>query len=66
MFDQLTALGYGIVVFAIVIGIGSIVLQNFGNAAGGTANTTTTYLLGQLGTTGLAGWTNRLVTPCVI
>jgi len=65
MFDQLTALGYGIVVFAIVIGIGSIVLQNFGNAAGGTANTTTTYLLGQLGTTGLAGWTPAIIAIAV-
>ena len=32
MFDQLTALGYGIVVFAIVIGIGVVVLYNFGGA----------------------------------
>jgi len=32
MFDQLTALGYGIVVFAIVIGIGVVVLYNFGGS----------------------------------
>jgi hypothetical protein len=35
MFDQLTALGYGIVVFAIIIGVGSIVLTNFGSATAG-------------------------------
>ena len=65
MFEQLTALGYGIVVFAIVIGIGTIVLQNFGNAAGGTANTTAVYLVGQLGQTGLAGWTPAIIAIAV-
>jgi len=30
MFDQLTALGYGITVFAIVLGVGTVVLWNFG------------------------------------
>ena len=65
MFEQLTALGYGIVVFAIVIGIGTIVLQNFGNAAGGTANTTAVYLLGQLGSSGLAGWTPAIIAIAV-
>ena len=65
MFDQLTALGYGLVVFAIIIGVGSIVLYNFGNAAGGTANTTTQYLLGQLGTTGLSGWVPAIIAVAV-
>ena len=61
MFDQLTALGYGIVVFAIIIGVGSVVLTNFGNSVGGTANTTAVYLIGQLGTSGLAGWTPAII-----
>jgi hypothetical protein len=61
MFDQLTALGYGIVVFAIIIGVGSIVLTRFGDAAGGTANTTASYLLTQLGSSGLAGWTPAVI-----
>ena len=65
MFDKLTALGYGIVVFAIIIGVGSIVLTNFGNATGGTANTTVQYLLTQLGTTGLAGWTPAVIAVSV-
>lgn len=61
MFDQIVALGYGIVVFAIVIGVGSVVLTNFGNSVGGTANTTSVYLLGQLGSSGLAGWTPAII-----
>jgi len=65
MFEQLTALGYGIVVFAIVLGIGTIVLQNFGTAAGGTANTTAVYLMGQLGSSGLAGWTPAIIAIAV-
>jgi len=32
MFDQLTKLGYGVVVFAIIIGVGTVVLYNFGTA----------------------------------
>jgi len=65
MFDRLTALGYGVVVFAIIIGVGSIVLTNFGNAVGGTSNTTVQYLLTQLGTSGLAGWTPAVIAVAV-
>lgn len=61
MFDNLSGLGYGLVTFAIIIGVGSIILYNFGNATGGVANTTTQYLLGQLGTSGLAGWTPAII-----
>ena len=61
MFDNLTGLGYGIITFAILIGVGSVMLYQFGNAVGGTANVTTTYLLGQLGTSGLAGWTPAII-----
>ncbi len=65
MFDELTGLGYGLVVFAIIIGVGSIILYNFGNAVGGEANTTTQYLLGQLGQSGLAGWTPAIIAISV-
>jgi predicted anti-sigma-YlaC factor YlaD len=61
MFDNLSGLGYGLVSFAIILGVGSIILYNFGNAVGGTANTTVQYLLTQLGTTGLAGWTPAII-----
>ena len=61
MFDNLTGLGYSIVTFAIVIGVGTIILTNFGNSVGGTANTTVQYLNTQLGSTGLAGWTPAII-----
>lgn len=95
MFNDLTSLGYGLVVFAIIIGVGSIVLANFGGSVGcaqttgytvwnatqakcqqsgnssnvtdptGTAYTNTNYLLGQLGTSGLAGWVPAIIAIAV-
>lgn len=65
MFMQLTDLGYGLVVFAIIIGVGSVVLYNFGNATGGTANTNVQYLLTNLGSSGLAGWTPAIIAISV-
>jgi hypothetical protein len=65
MFNDLTGLGYGLVVFAIIIGVGTIVLYNFGNATGGVANTTVQYLMGQLGVSGLAGWTPAIIAISV-
>jgi len=61
MFNALTGLGWGIVVFAITIGVGTVVLTKFGDAVGGTANTTVQYLNTQLGTAGLAGWTPAII-----
>lgn len=90
MFDNLSNLGYGLVTFAIILGVGSVVLYNFGGAVGcvnpdypnwnsstnvcyegtNTSNTTvnnggaytnTNYLLGQMGTSGLAGWTPAII-----
>ena len=92
MFTEITSLGYGLVVFAIIIGVGTIVLYNFGGAAGcpngyswnGTAGTcenptnssnstspsgaaysNTNYLLTQLGSSGLAGWTPAIIAISV-
>lgn len=65
MFNNLVGLGYGLVVFAIIIGVGSVVLFNFGNATGGTANTNVQYLLTNLGTSGLAGWTPAIIAVSV-
>jgi len=42
MFDKLTALGYGIVVFAIVIGMGIVLLLNFAQTTAGCSTTTAT------------------------
>jgi len=63
MMNQLTALGYGIVVFGILIGVGSIVLYNFGNSTGGTANTNVQYALTQLGSGsgGLLSWLPAII-----
>ena len=66
MFNALTALGYGIVAFAIVIGVGTVVLDKFGDAVGGTANVTTVYLQDQLGSTsGLASWSPAIIALAV-
>jgi hypothetical protein len=98
MFEDLQGLGMGLVVFAIIIGVGSVVLYNFGgtmavctgstcgtagvwNATSGVcsnatsssclatptgqAYTNTNYLLTQLGTTGLAGWTPAIIAIAV-
>jgi predicted anti-sigma-YlaC factor YlaD len=65
MFDNLSNLGYGLVTFAIIIGVGTIVLSKFGDSVGGTANTTVQYLNTQLGSSGLAGWTPAIIALSV-
>jgi len=66
MFQNLVALGWGIVTFAIVIGIGTLVLVKFGDAIGTDGgNATTTYLKDQLGTSGLAGWAPAIIAFAV-
>lgn len=42
MFNDLQGLGYGLVIFAIVIGVGSIVLANFASSVA-TCNTSSPY-----------------------
>lgn len=54
--EQLTAIGWGLTMFAIIVGIGLVVLAKLGDTVGGTANTTIQYVMTQLGSTGLAGW----------
>ena len=65
MFNVLTGLAMGIVIFAITIGVGSVVLTKFGNSVGGTANTTVQALITDLGTSGLAGWTGAIIALAV-
>ena len=65
MFNVLTGLAMGIVIFAITIGVGVVVLQKFGNSVGGTANNTVTSLISDLGTSGLAGWTGAIIALAV-
>jgi hypothetical protein len=63
MFDRLAAMAYGLIVFGIIIIIGSVLLTNFGNSVGGTSNTTAAYLVTNFGSTsgGLASWTPALI-----
>ena len=92
MFNDLTNLGYGLIVFAIIVGVGSIVLYEFGGAVGcnnalfptwnssatmcqnasgsqtapsSAAYTNTDYLLTELGSGGLAGWTPAIIAISV-
>lgn len=65
MFNNLTALALGIVIFAVTIGVGIVVLNEFGDSVGGTANTTVQALITQLGTSGLAGWTAAIIALAV-
>jgi len=61
MMNALIALGLGIVIFALIVGVGLIVLQNFGTSVGtGTANTTVNTVMGYM--------QNNLVTwiPAII
>ncbi len=57
MFNELTAVGYGLVVFAIIIGVGTVVLYNFGSATAGcpaafpTYNSTSEYCQNSTGST---------------
>ena len=65
MFNDLVGLGYGLVTFAIVVGVGTVVLTKFGDSVGGTANTTVNYLNQQLGQSGLAGWAPAIIAFAV-
>ena len=65
MFNNLSGLGYGLVTFAIIIGVGTVILEKFGNSVGGTANETVQFLNTQLGSSGLAGWSPAIIAFAV-
>jgi len=65
MMDVLQAVAYGIVGFALIVVIGSVVITKLGDATGGTANTTAVYLNGQLGSSGLAGWIPAVIAVAI-
>ncbi len=101
MFNNLQNLGWGLVGFALIIGMGSVILHRFGGAVAecrginstftwnntenkccaptstydcegangstpaGTGWVNTDYLLTELGSTGLAGWTPAIVAISV-
>jgi hypothetical protein len=64
MFNTLSAMTLGIVVFAVLAVVGSVILSNLGSAVGaGPANDTAFYLQTQLGSTsgGLASYAPALI-----
>lgn len=65
MIDVLTGVGYGIVGFAIIVVIGTVVIFRLGDATGGSANTTAQYILEQLGSSGLAGWLPAVIAVVI-
>lgn len=67
MFENLTALGYGLVTFAILIGVGIVILVNFGNSIGGTGNTSVQAMATYLGTGsgGLGSWTPTIIALAI-
>lgn len=62
-FQNLSSMAIYIVIFAVVIVVGSVVLANLGNAIGGSANTTAQNMITNLGTTngGLGSWTTAVI-----
>lgn len=63
--NQLTAIGWGLVMFGVIIGLGVTVLAKFGETVGGAANTTIQYVITQMGSTGLAGWIPLIIVVVV-
>jgi len=62
MIQILTGLAIGIVIFAVSIGVGLVVLSKFGNATGGTANTTIQTLMGDTNGLGaLVTWVGAII-----
>lgn len=57
----LTAVAYGIVGLAVIVGIGLVVLDRLGNAVGGNANESIQYAMTQLGSTGVLGWLPAII-----
>ena len=65
MVQQLTAIGFGIIGLAVLVGIGLTVLDKLGNSVGGGANTSVQYAMTQLGSTGLLSWLPAIIALVV-
>lgn len=65
--ENLTGFAWGIVTFAIIVGIGIVVLNNFGNQNPGTVNSTMQTIIGNLGTSsgGLSTWIPTIIVVVV-
>lgn len=66
MTQAVVGIAFGIVTLALLVGVGSVVLTKFGNSAGpGAANDSVVYLIGQLGSSGLAGWVPAIIALAI-
>ena len=65
MMDVLQGIGYGIVALAVLVVVGLVVLDKLGEATGGDANETASYLAGQLGSDGLSGWVPAIIAVAI-
>ena len=65
MMNVLQGIAYGIVGFAILVVVGTVVISKLGDATGGDANTTAAYLITQMGSGGLSGWVPAIIAVAV-
>jgi len=65
MMDVLQGIAYGIVGFAVLVVVGIVVVTKLGDATGGSANTTATYIVTQLGSGGLVGWLPAVIAVAI-
>ena len=67
MFDQLGGLAIGIVIFALVVVVGSVVLANLETSVGSSsaAGQNAEFALTQLGSTGLLGWLPAVIAIAI-
>jgi Na+/H+ antiporter NhaC len=65
MMDVLQSIGYGIVALAVLVVVGLVVLSRLGEATGGEANETASYLSEQLGSSGLSGWVPAVIAVAI-
>jgi len=67
LIQNLSALGWGLVSFAVIVVLGYTVITQLGNSVGGTANTTANTIAGYLGTGsgGLASWIPIIIVVVV-
>lgn len=63
--QNISGLGLGIVALAIVVVVGSVVVQELGNSVGGDANASAVYAITELGSAGLLGWLPAIVAMTV-
>lgn len=64
MIQVLSAIGYGIVGFAVLAVVGLVVIESLGNAVGGTANDTAQTVMGYI-TDNLVSWIPAIIAIAI-